>query len=313
MQKTPIEYLDMTWNPIAMRCTPWSRGCWNCWHLRMANRHGNNYIFSPSARRAYAGGDPWLNTDELAAPLRRRKPARIGVQFMGDLFNESISNEWITSVFGVMAASPQHTFFILTKRIERSAEWYQWATEFKDEWENYNRVTEWIEDEGYEFMPENCVERLGGTYFGGQYGDEGRCELSPCYENVKVDWPLPNVILGVSVENQPSADKRIPLLLQVPAAKRWVSYEPALDEVDFRYVAPNEDWHIDALATPDESCRVNLVVAGAETGPDARPCNLDNLRSARDQCADAGVPFFLKTVNAKGDRELDGRRHEEMI
>ena len=295
MQKTNIEYLSHSWNPIAMRCTPWSRGCWNCWHLRMANRHGNNYSFCPSARKAYAGGDPWLNTDELAAPLRRRKPARIGVQFMGDLFHYSIPREWIAAIYGVMAASPQHTFFVLTKRLQEMSNWYKWV----DKREQQGRKLFPHDDAGWRIRQMLNVSAMkNGVNMPSHHGGP---------------WPPENVIIGCSVENQPSADKRIPLLLQVPANKRWVSYEPTLDEVNFRYVAPNEDWHIDALATPDESCRVNLVVAGAETGPDARPCNLDNLRSARDQCADAGVPFFLKAVNAKGDPELDGRKHEEMI
>ena len=126
MQKTPIEYLDMTWNPIAMRCTPLSRGCWNCWHLRMAKKFAGNTIFHSRAIMAYGGGTPWLNTKELAAPLRRKKPARIGVQLMGDLFHESISNEWIVAVFGVMAACPQHTFFVLTKRPHEMWNWYKW-------------------------------------------------------------------------------------------------------------------------------------------------------------------------------------------
>ena len=124
MQKTPIEYLDQSWNPIAMRCTPVSAGCDHCWHLRMANRLSYNRVVSENCAMAYSGYDPIIKAKELAAPLRRKKSAVIGVQFMGDLFHESITNEQIAAVYGVMAACPQHTFVILTKRARRMARWF---------------------------------------------------------------------------------------------------------------------------------------------------------------------------------------------
>ena len=90
MQKTGIEYLDMTWNPLAMRCTPILEACENCWHIRMAKRHAANPHFTEDERAAYAGHNIVLREKELEAPLRRRKPTRIGVQFMGDLFLEGV-------------------------------------------------------------------------------------------------------------------------------------------------------------------------------------------------------------------------------
>jgi protein gp37 len=122
MNKTGIEYLDYTWNPIAMRCTPVSAGCQNCWHLRMANRLAGNDSFCRDEQRARSGdGPPVLRERELDAPLRRKKPAVIGVQFMGDLFHESVPDEWIGDVFRMMERADHHTFIVLTKRPDQAA------------------------------------------------------------------------------------------------------------------------------------------------------------------------------------------------
>lgn len=116
MQKTKIEYLTHSWSPIAMRCTPVSEGCKNCWHLALANRLAKNPIIPEDRQKAYAGGEPVLIEKELKAPPKLRKPAIIGVQFMGDLFHESIGYEMQTSVFVEMILNPQHKYLVLTKR-----------------------------------------------------------------------------------------------------------------------------------------------------------------------------------------------------
>jgi len=283
MQKTKIEYLTHTWNPIAMRCARVSAGCANCWHLRMAHRLSCNSSFSNDVRMAYLGWPPILKTAELSAPLKLRKPARIGVNFMGDLFHESVTNEQIAAVFGVMAACPQHTFFVLTKR---------------------ERMVEWFDAILPSLLPTICTKYISDA---------------PPFS---VYWPLPNVILGVSVEDQASADERIPWLLKTSAAKRFVSCEPLLGPIDIgetrAYIKPHI---VDAFGDCKNWCprcgddpipRLDWVVSGSETGPGARPCNPDWLRSIRYQCAVAGTPFFLKQV-APGVRELDGRLHEDWV
>jgi len=115
-----IDYLDKTWNPLAMRCTRVSAGCANCWHLRMANRLGGNIrsSFPPEIRDAYAGGKPVLVAHKLTEPLRRKKPTVYGVQFMGDLFHADVLFGDICRVFDVIARCPQHTFLNFTKRPE---------------------------------------------------------------------------------------------------------------------------------------------------------------------------------------------------
>lgn len=124
MQRTKIEYLTHTWSPIAMRCTPASEGCANCWHLRMANRLSKNTVIGEVERLAYAGGEPVLSWDELKAPARLRKPAIIGTMFMGDLFHDSIHDDWIVEIHKMMAKAEQHTFVLLTKRPKRALQFY---------------------------------------------------------------------------------------------------------------------------------------------------------------------------------------------
>ena len=97
--------------------------------------------------------------------------------------------------------------------------------------------------------------------------------------------PLPNVWLGVSVENQAAADERIPLLLRTPAAVRFISAEPLLGLIGLAYRFPHADGMRDDRF---------WVICGGESGSGARPMNPDWARSLRDQCAAAGVPFFFK-------------------
>lgn len=118
MNKTGIEYLTHTWNPVAMRCSPVSEACQNCWHLAMCKRHAANPYLTAEVRAAKAGGAPVLLDGELEAPYRLRKPARIGVQFMGDLWHPDIKAEWREEIFRVTATLSSHTFVFLTKRPE---------------------------------------------------------------------------------------------------------------------------------------------------------------------------------------------------
>lgn len=232
MQRTKIGYLTHTWNPIVMRCSPVSEGCKNCWHLRMAHRLKNNPTLSLKVQnKAYAGGKPVILDDVLHAVLRLKQPARIGVQFMGDLFHENVPDEFIAKVLYVARETPisrKHTYLILTKRPKRMLKM-----------------------------------------------------LSRYVKDYPTLFPLPNVWLGVSVEDQKTADKRIPLLLYTPAAVRFVSYEPALGPVDFEEYLKTCRW-------------IDWIIMGGETGPGARPMDPGWARSVRDQCRVAGVPFWFK-------------------
>jgi len=128
MQKTGIEYLTHTWNPIAMRCVPCSLGCDNCWHLKAADRLCENPALPEDERAALAGTGPFiLRERELRAAVRMKKPAVIGVQFMGDLFHENVPQGFTRQAYNVMlhASTPHgiwHTYLILTKRPHRMAD-----------------------------------------------------------------------------------------------------------------------------------------------------------------------------------------------
>lgn len=260
MQKTAIEYLDYTWNPLAMRCTPVSDGCEHCWHLRMADRLCANPKIGNAEAESYAGHDaPLVRWKALKKPITAKMPGRIGVQFMGDLFHMGVDFGMVHEVFDVMWQSPQHTFLVLTKRPERM----------------------------FEFMTQKNIQNM--------YGNE---------------WPLKNVWLGVTTENQARADERIPILLQIPAAKRWISIEPMLGPVnitpclggnckDCGYTLKQcRDAKVVGYIACCPDCRhdpcLDWVVLGGETGPGARPMHPDWVRSVRDQCQAAGVPFFFK-------------------
>lgn len=239
MQKTGIEYLTHTWNPIAMRCTRVSEGCRECWHLRTADRLSKNPGLPEDERKALAGEEPFvLRERELSAPIRAKKPAVIGVQFMGDLFHEDVPDEFIDQAFLRMAWKSEHTFLVLTKRPQRISRWFD---------NNYF----------HPWTPEN----------------------------------IPNLYLGVTVCNQQEADEKIPELLKVPG-KKWLSIEPMLGPISFRWMKgisrTESTGHLDILK--DISC----VVLGGETGPGARPMHPDWVRSVRDQCQAAGVPYFFK-------------------
>ncbi|HDL48451.1 MAG TPA: DUF5131 family protein [Actinobacteria bacterium] len=294
MQKTGIEYLTHTWNPIAMRCDRVSAGCKNCWHLRMAKRHAGNKTLHPELREARGGGPFVLLDDELIAPLRTRKPGVIGVQFMGDLFHKAVTDEQIAAVFGAMAMCENHTFVILTKRPGRMAEWFEWAgrrpAEQRDMLRNGAPVLGYM----YEF----AIRASNGAANG--------------FKDFFRPWPLPNIILGVSVEDQETADERIPLLLDTPAARRVVSYEPALGGVDFGrwfgikwcHTGGLFGWRATIEAPNNHVSPIDGIICGPETGPGKRPMDLDWARSCRDQCTAAGVAFYYK------GGELDGVRHE---
>ena len=264
---TGIEWTDATWNPI-VGCSIVSPGCTNCYAMKMAAR-----IEKMQPESHYAGTTKRVNGNAvwtgkvalapdhiLTAPLRWKKPRRIFVNSMGDLFHESIPDEWIDKVFAVMALCPQHTFQVLTKRSKR----------MREHLDTRLRAS-FVSAAALSMVPGNAVEK------------------SPAW-NMK--WPLPGVWLGVSAEDQARADERIPDLLAIPAAVRFVSAEPLLSALDLvPYLSPH--FQSESADFPKLG-ELDWVIAGGESGPSARPMHPDWARSIRDQCQDARVPFFFK-------------------
>lgn len=226
-KNTSIEWCDHSW-PVLNGCRRKSAGCVNCYAERLTAtrlRHLPKY----AGLAVYtAGGPRWTGASrlwksDLAMPFRIRKPSRIFVADMGDLFFEENSFEDIAAVFGVMAACSQHTFQVLTKRPERAAEWSRWLeTEAVDEGSGR-----------FVYRAEAC-RREALEHFPAVLDGSTPPALRERRTLMGYDqrWPLPNVHLGVSVESQPTADERIPLLRKLPAALRFVSAEPLLASVD---------------------------------------------------------------------------------
>lgn len=321
---TGIEWTERTWNPV-VGCSIVSSGCTNCYAMRMAarlekmlkpERRGgallpNHYSALTKPSKA---GSVWTGRVNIAPertltePLRRRKPTTYFVNSMGDLFHESVPDEWIDRVFAVMALCPQHIFQVLTKRADRMRDY----------------LTE---------MGEHYAGRRDG-YMDRWTSPAGEFSGSPCAASAVEDsgWPLPNVHIGVSTENQAAVDVRVPELLATPAAVRFVSAEPLLGPVDFTRIncivggdrglknALSGDFWISGCGsissqTLRRGARLNQVIVGSESGPRARPCDLSWVRSLRDQCVVASVAFFWKQHVEAGRKislpELDGRTWAE--
>lgn len=236
---TRIEWADKVWNPV-VGCTPVSAGCAHCYAKRIHERFYQDKPFSMIQ----------LHPERIEQPFRWMKPSRVFVNSMSDLFHEDVPDEFIHSVFSVMATAENQTFLILTKRPER--------------------------------MKKFC-SKFGRSFATDEYSGPRNEFLQP--------WPLPNVWLGVTAENQKATDERIPLLLETPAAVRFVSVEPMLGPVDlgaYLFADPERpEW--------SRLNRLHWVICGGETGPGARPMHPDWVRDLRDQCLAAGVPFFFKS------------------
>lgn len=270
---TAIQWTDRTWNPVR-GCSRVSPGCDNCYAMKVAHRFagaGRPYEGLTTIRKGKVdwSGVARFIPSALDEPLHWRKPARIFVNSMSDLFHHSVTNEEIAAVFGVMAACPQHTFQVLTKRAERMREWFEWA----------NR------DAPIHPAQDACIhaaERVIGR------------SISPVFP----PWPLPNVWLGVSAEDQQRADERIPHLLATPAAVRFVSAEPLLGPIDFARI-PWGGLKTDVLrgwSGPEHG--LHWVIVGGESGPAARIADAAHHRAIIKQCREAGIAVFHKQVGA---------------
>jgi len=223
-----IELTDKTWNVIT-GCSPVSEACQNCYAKRMSNRLRGRY--------GYPSDEPFRVTfhpDKLDQPIKWKKPRKIFVCSMGDLFHDDVKTEWLLDIWEIAKSCPQHTFQWLTKR------------------------------------PLN-MQRFFET------------QNLPIFDNL---W------IGVTAENQKCWDERVPILMKIPAAIRFVSVEPMLGPIS---TDPVVDW----------------IICGCESGPKARPTNISWFRNLRDRCIKSNTPFFLKQIKVGNDiihtPHFDGR------
>lgn len=239
MSKSNIEWTDEVWNPVT-GCNKVSAGCKNCYaevmHRRLQKMYPEKYS------RGFTEG-PQLHDEALHLPLTWKRPRKVFVNSMSDLFHEDVSFDFIDAVFSVMSSADHHTYQVLTKRAWRMYRFWQW----KD----------------------------------AQMGFRWK--------------PKPNIWIGVSVENQQEATDRIIALCQIDAHVRFLSCEPLLGPLDIY------GWLDSSQGIPS---RIDWVIAGGESGPNARPMHPDWVRSLRDQCKAADVPFFFKQWGEWGTEKL---------
>lgn len=304
MADSNIEWTQKTWNPVR-GCKLVSPGCANCYAMKFAHRFsapGQPYE-GLTRLRAKGKGPVWTGEarfvrDMLEAPRSWKKPARIFVNSMSDLFHEDVSFEQIAAVFGVMAGCPQHTFQVLTKRPERMVEFFRWV-------------------QSQDGVPPTAVVEIMAANL---------CDV----DQLNPPWPLPNVWLGVSVENQETTG-RIALLKQVPAAVRFVSFEPLLGPVydthfgdpgckrcegrGYVHEYPNcscgdppddEDgpsggWCQEEHEWPCGCAQIHWIILGGESGQGARACHLNYLRPIQHAAHIQGVRVFVKQLGARPD------------
>lgn len=249
---TGIEWTDETWNPI-VGCTVTSPGCTNCYAMRQAARlldgnprtsHYAGTTKKVNGNAVWTGKVAMAPDKVLLEPYHAKWPKRYFVNSMGDLFHPNVPAQWIDRAYAVMALSPTMTFQILTKHPEMmQAYWHDVPERWREIAKQVRTVQEFNAPDVSSFTK-----------------------------------PLANVWLGVSVENQAMADERIPLLLNTPAARRFISAEPLLGPVNIGQWFNLLDW----------------VIVGGESGKGARPMHPDWARALRDQCAEAGIPYFMK-------------------
>lgn len=218
--------------------------------------------------------DVQCHADRLEQPLHWKTPRRIFVNSMSDLFHEDVPDEFIERVWAVMACADWHTFQILTKRPERMHRFLC----VEDHWDQIGR---------------NVVEI---SPFAAKRGLHRRLNGQKIFGHV---W------LGVSIEDQKTADERIPILLQTPAAVRWVSAEPLLGVVDLSRVMFHANGGVGLVhdvmrfRKSEAFGTLDWVVIGGESGPGARPCDIGHIRTIVQQCRASQVPCFVKQLGSK--------------
>lgn len=281
MSKTTIEWCDFSINPLRARyaptdgdghyCEKTSPGCAHCYSSRVQPRFGMP-VFAEQRR---ATVEHYLDEKKLQQVLTRKKPTRYFWCDMTDIFGSWVPDEHLDRLFAVMALTPQHTHLVLTKRAERMRAYLTAASE------PWGDRRSGIESAMYEFG-----------------GDEDARTIT------NDGWPLPNVWLGVSVENQHFADERIPLLLKTPAAIRFISAEPLLGPVSLTWESKVGVGQLSYFTRRKQPHIVNWpgldwVIVGGESSNKARPCCVSWIRNIVHDCHDVGIACFVKQLGAK--------------
>lgn len=279
--KTKIEWTDMTSNPIHLVkedgkngghwCKKISEGCANCYAEEI--NLGKRFEFASHLK--YAGEAPNLILDEavLQSWVKLKKPHKIFVCSMTDMFGEWVSDAWLDKIFTIMAITPHHTYQVLTKRPERMLSYLDsFVYRFPDFIESI------CANFGEKFYPEKC-----------EYDSEGSvksCEFLSCSTDLDFSLPcvLPNVWLGTSIENQKAVSDRASHLYKLHN-RGWTTFysvEPLLEKVELFLNHEKVDW----------------VIVGGESGKGARLCHYEWILNIVEQCQKTGVPVFVKQLGS---------------
>ena len=270
-QTSAIEWTNATWNPTT-GCTKISPGCANCYIERTPP-------FRMSDRKFIGGKIPLqLHEDRLDMPLHWKTPKRIFVNSLSDLFHRDVPFEYVDQVVAVMALAHWHTFQLLTKRPERMVEYFATRTAIDDSG-RYERAPQW-----YQCICRWLDEGTGSRHFFPTTREWERAHAA--VEGIDVGMLPRNIWLGVSVENKKHGLPRIQHLKKVPAAVRFLSIEPLLEDLgDVRpYLVDGQQ----------PETKIDWAIVGGESGPGARPMHPDWVRGLARQCVAAGVAFFFK-------------------
>lgn len=275
MSTTKIEWASNVWNPLA-GCSLASPGCAHCYAMKMAGRLEAMGMeqYQGTTQKAKAGF-VWTGQVNpapesiLTAPLRRKKPTDYFVNSMSDLFHPAVPDELIDRVFAVMALSPQHVFKILTKRPDRMREY---CSDDRTSGRIARVIIDWLLDKVIAWRELWPVRSIG--------------DIDDPTDLALTQWPLPNVWLGTSVEDQTRADERIHILRETPAAIRFISFEPLLSAVQ------------------TDLTGIHWAIIGSESGRGAREMNDLWAHAIVDQCEAAGTAVFVKQLSSGGPKAI---------
>lgn len=254
MGKSSIEWTDETWNPVT-GCTKVSQGCKHCYAERTWPR-----LAAPG--QPYAGRpftDIQIHENRADLPFRWVKPRRVFVNSMSDLFHEQIPTEFIDRLLAVMWMTPMHTYQVLTKRPERMRAYLQNP-------ELGQRLQRWAR-----LLQDRMLVDVA----------------------IDTDAPAKHIWWGVSAENAETLDQRAEILMEVPAAVRFVSLEPLLGSVweALRWIFRRAEKHPNLYGKPD------WIIVGCESGPMRRLCPDSWMLEVITVCRSAEVPVFVKQVS----------------
>jgi protein gp37 len=270
--RSKIEWTDASWNPIR-GCARVSEGCRNCYAERLAARfNGPGQPYEGLAVLKEIKHEPLKSTfeprwtgairildDKMNLPFRWKSPRRIFVNSMSDLFYEPIPRSLIDNIFAVMALCERHSFQVLTKRVRRMCDYT-------------NSMSTLTPSDSLVARVARRAEIRAKT--------AGEDVSSPYFDMWLEDWPLKNIWLGASAENQETYDARRRDLENTNAAVIWWSLEPLLGPIRLNL---------------SQSARLpNWIVVGGESGPGARAMHPDWVRRIRDDCVKHHIPFFFK-------------------